>query len=239
MTLNKYRFKSENLVVDYITFKFQYLDNLHQTRITNYLFQLEFNSYQQSGKLTQPIKESLRFSSKNKFEVFFVIDNSYWQGILLNFPGLNAKHFYTLVKSKSIDCRIFSSAVLSRVDLYFSRNNKTDDKIEVIEFLHDCHRKLNLRKNNVSLEKNQRGLIFKIGNRKTNHYSRIYQNKNKNSLRFEYEMKGKFLQDYHSLLVEHRLEEFEQKLSSHFLLYFGKLLQIKINLNKLEFCFSN
>lgn len=137
---------------------------------------------------------------------------------MLNFPGLNANHFYTLVKSKSIDWTIFSEAVLSRVDLYFSRNNKTDNKIQVIEFLHDCHRKLNLRKNNVSLEKNQRGLILKIESRKSNHYSRIYQNKNKNSLRFEYEIKGKFLQDYHSLLVEHRLEEFEQKLSSHFLL---------------------
>ena len=39
-------------------------------------------------------------------------------------------------------------------------------------------------------------------------------------------MKEKFLQDYHSLLVEHRLEEFEQKLSSHFLVYFGKLLPL-------------
>ena len=223
---SKFSFKSEDLVVDYITFKFQDLNNLQQTRITNYLFKLGFNSYQQSGKLAQPIKESLRFSSKNKFEVSFVIDNSYWQGTLLNFPGLNANHFYTLVKSKSIDWRIFSSAVLSRFDLYFSRNNKTDDKIEVIEFLHDCNRKLNLRKNNVSLEKNQRGLILKIGSRKSNHYSRIYQNKNKNSLRFEYEMKGKFLQDYHSLLVDHRLEEFEQKLSSHFLVYFGKLLPL-------------
>lgn len=103
MTLNKYSFKSENLVVDYITFKFQYLDNLQQTIVTKYLLKLGFNSYQQSGKLAQPIKESLRFSSKNQFEVSFVTDNAYWQGTLLNFPGLNANHFYTLVKSKSID----------------------------------------------------------------------------------------------------------------------------------------
>lgn len=40
-------------------------------------------------------------------------------------------------------------------------------------------------------------------------------------------MKGKFLQEYHSLLVESRLEEFEQKLSSHFLISFGKLLPLK------------
>jgi len=40
-------------------------------------------------------------------------------------------------------------------------------------------------------------------------------------------MKGKFLQKYHSLLVENRLEEFEQKLSSHFLLSFGKFLPLQ------------
>lgn len=40
-------------------------------------------------------------------------------------------------------------------------------------------------------------------------------------------MKGKFLQEYHSLIVESRLEEFQQKLSSHFLISFGKLLPFK------------
>lgn len=63
---NKFSFKSEDLVVDYISFKFQHLDNFKQKEIINYLFKLGFNSYQQSGKLAQPIKESLRFSSKNK-----------------------------------------------------------------------------------------------------------------------------------------------------------------------------
>jgi hypothetical protein len=40
-------------------------------------------------------------------------------------------------------------------------------------------------------------------------------------------MKGKLLQKYHLLLVSNRLEEFEQKLSSHFLLSFGKLLPLQ------------
>jgi hypothetical protein len=65
-------------------------------------------------------------------------------------------------------------------------------------------------------------MILRIGNRKSNQYSRIYQKKN--SLRFELEMKGKFLQDYHLLLVSNRLEEFEKRLSFHFLLYFGYCL---------------
>jgi hypothetical protein len=39
-------------------------------------------------------------------------------------------------------------------------------------------------------------------------------------------MKGKFLQDSHTLLVENRLEEFEYKLIKYFLFYFGKLLPL-------------
>ena len=40
-------------------------------------------------------------------------------------------------------------------------------------------------------------------------------------------MKGKFIQKYHLLLVENRLDEFEHKLSSHFLVYFAKLLPLQ------------
>ena len=120
---------------------------------------------------------------------------------------------------------IFSSAVLNRFDLYYSRTNKIDDQISAREFLENSQKELNRRDRNVSLEKNSKGFILKIGNRRSNNYFRIYQGKN--SLKFEHEMKGKFLQKYHSLLVENRLEEFEQKLSSHFLISFGKLLPLK------------
>jgi hypothetical protein len=225
MKENKLTFQFQNLIVDYITFKFQDLDNLQQTRIAKYLFQLGFNSYQESGKLAKPIKELIFVHSKNKFQVSFVGDNSYWGGTLLNISGSNAAFFYRLVQEKYIDWRIFSSAVLSRLDLYYSRTNKIDDQISAREFLQNSQKELNRRDRNVSLEKNSKGFILKIGNRRSNNYFRIYQGKN--SLKFEHEMKGKFLQDYHSLLVENRLEEFEQKLSSHFLISFGKLLPLK------------
>jgi hypothetical protein len=39
-------------------------------------------------------------------------------------------------------------------------------------------------------------------------------------------MKGKFIQDYHLLLVLNNLEKFEHKLSNHFFYYFGKLLPL-------------
>ena len=75
---------------------------------------------------------------------------------------------------------------------------------------------------NISLEKNSKGLILKIGTRRSNNYSRIYQGKN--FLKFEHEMKGKFIKTYHTLLIQNHFEEFEHKLYIHFLTYFGKVL---------------
>jgi hypothetical protein len=72
MTRNKLSFESENLVVDWISFKFQKLEADVEIKIIDYLFKLQFNCYQESGKLAKPIKESIRFSSTNKFHVLLV-----------------------------------------------------------------------------------------------------------------------------------------------------------------------
>ncbi len=194
MNQNKFSFESENLVVDYISFKFQYLDNFTQTKIANYLLKLGFNSYQESGKLAKPRKESILVSSQNKYEVLFVADNPYWDGTILHFSGLNAKTFYSLIKQELVSWKLFSSATLGRFDLYFSRKNKREDKISVREFFENCQRQLKQANKNVSLEKNSKGLILKLESRRSNNYSRIYETKN--SLRFEHEMKGKFSQNY-------------------------------------------
>ena len=120
MKTNKLTFQSEDLVVDWISFKFQKLENSTLRKIAEYLFKLGFNSYQESGKLAKPMKESIVVSSKNKSEVIFVIDNSYWKGTIVQFSGNNAASFYNLVKNKLINCKLFSSATLGRVDLYYS-----------------------------------------------------------------------------------------------------------------------
>jgi hypothetical protein len=73
MNQNKLTFESEKLTVDWISFKFQHLENIEG--IAQYLFKIGFNSYQESGKLAKLIKESIFVSSKNKFQVCFVGDN--------------------------------------------------------------------------------------------------------------------------------------------------------------------
>lgn len=67
MNQNKLSFANENLVVDYISFKFQYLEDFTKTKIADYLFKIGFNSYQESGKLIKPIKEPILVNSKNQF----------------------------------------------------------------------------------------------------------------------------------------------------------------------------
>lgn len=64
MNQNKLTFQSQTLVVDCISFKFQYLEDFTKTTIANYLFKIGFNYYQESGKFAKPIKQSIP-SAKN------------------------------------------------------------------------------------------------------------------------------------------------------------------------------
>ena len=224
MNQNKLTFESESLVVDYITFKFQesYCD---PNKIAKYLFNLGFNSYQQSGKLSKPIREKMLVNSKNRFTILFVNDHSYWKGTLLQFSGLNASQFYSLAKQNLIDWKIFDKATLSRFDIYYSREKNKQDKISSADFLENCYKKIKQTSKNVNLEKTRTGVILKIGNRKGNNYSRIYQEEN--SLKFEYEMKGRSLEKSYNLLVLNNFQEMELNLTKQFLSYFSRLLPLQ------------
>ena len=226
MVSKNFSFKDENIGVDYIAFKFQKLDKPRRKKLTDYLFKIGFNSYFLIGKLKDSPKESIRVDFKNKFEVRFVIDNPYWDGVILDFTGQNGRLFYSLVQKKLIDWDIFSDATLSRFDINFSRKNKGSDKTAVEDFFEDCHRRVRKTNKNVSFKKKSDGLSLKIGHRKSNQFFRIYESKEQNSIKFEYEIKGQYIQNYQSLLVTNSFEEFEDKLSKRFLDYFGKLLPL-------------
>ena len=224
----KVNFESENLEVDYVSFKFQDLENSERIKLANYFYEIGFNSYQESGKLKEPIRNPMFITSKNRYQIVFVIANYRWPGTLLKFTGANAACFYSLVQKKLINWDLFSDAILGRFDLVYSRtNNPKVDKISGYVFLHNCHKKLHLSNQNAYFEKNNRGLMLKIGNRRSDQHSRIYEEMN--TLRFELEMKKTFIKKYHTLLVENCLDELEHKLSSHFLIYFGKLLPLEFS----------
>lgn len=218
-------FQSQNLVVDWVSFKFQYLSSSRLIDIANYLFKHGFNSYKQSAKLSKPNKEYINENPKNTFEVLFVTDTPHWKGTTLQFSGLNAQKFYTLMKDKLVSWELFSDATLGRFDVYYCRENKNQDLISSSDFLNNLYIKLKQTTKTIKLEKNSKSIILKIGNRKSNHYSRIYQRKN--LLRFELEMKGKILQNYNRLLIQNYFEEFEESMSNHFILYFGNILPLE------------
>jgi len=222
MNRKESNFKSENLVVHWLAFKVKKTEPFDRERLIQYLSLLGFNSYETYGQEDNSTKEPLLVKLENKFEVMFVNGDYYWKSNLIAFPGRSAIYFYSFVKKKAIRWEFLSPAILSRVDLHYSRKNQEKDDASVSEFFETSHRKLQQTNRNAILEKNSKGMILKIGHRKSQHYVRIYENKN--ALRFEYEIKGKFGGEYHSLLVSNELQEFEQKLSAHFFSHFGKLL---------------
>lgn len=60
-------------------------------------------------------------------------------------------------------------------------------------------------------------MLFKIGNRRSVRHYRLYTKHN--SFKFEFEIKRNFIKDFHHLLTEYRLEEFETTLSYTFFKY--------------------
>lgn len=117
MNQNQLTFSSQNLVVDYISLKFQNLQS-QQTEITNYLCNLGFNVYQESGRFKDPKKQELLTSPKNSFQVIIVLDNSYWPGSLVQFSGLNAFDLYRLIQDERFNWKMFDTAILNRFDIY-------------------------------------------------------------------------------------------------------------------------
>ena len=214
----KINFESENIDVDWISFKFNLLETKMQKSLVNYLFKLGFNSYVQSGKLLKAEKENLKVSPENNFSVLFVKEGPYWEGSLLHFSGKNANQFYQYAKTNSIDWNLFSNSVLSRLDLCYICDLPVNED-DVKEFFDACHTKLKL---NVNYEINRKGQMLKFGNRRSNRFSRIYIDKNR--LKFEHEIKGSLIEQYSEYLMTNSLDEFEFLLSQYFFHYFGNQL---------------
>lgn len=71
--LNKLTFKDANLTVDWIGFKFQSLDNFVQTKLAEYLFNIGFNSSQESGKLAKPVNQSNSYLQNESLLIFLKV----------------------------------------------------------------------------------------------------------------------------------------------------------------------
>ena len=101
-------------------------------------------------------------SFKNKFQVFFVFEAPYWKDTSVQFSGVSATCFYSLVRQNLTDREFFSSSILSSFDLNYVRRNKTGDTISVRHLLQKCQTKLTQINKNINSEKNSKDLTLKI-----------------------------------------------------------------------------
>ena len=187
-------FETELLSVDFISFNISRINSQQITRLASYFQSLGFNTSQKqldSNQSRQDINEN-NYSS-NPFEVYFILRIPYQKEIIqLQFPGVSGKQFYQLIKQGAIPWKKFTNPVFSRLDLVYQRISKFNDPISTTDFINSCYiqfQELHSSKNLLS-ERNKKGLVFKIGNRRSSKYYRIYTNQKKNLLRFEAEMKG-------------------------------------------------
>ena len=227
-------FQTELLQVDFITFNLTKVSNLQISQLATYFQNLGFKCYLKKTETSQSRQEYFNKNHwQNEFELDIILNLPYQKDIMqIQFPGLSANQFYQLIKQKSIHWEklVKFDIVLSRLDLVYERSHKLTDKISTKEFLNSSYiqfQELHPFKNLAS-ERNRKGLLLKIGNRKGRRHYRVYTGQKNNSLRFEAEMKGDLIKDFHDLLVASTFEQqdFESRLSYQFFKYSFQLFSI-------------
>ena len=235
-------FRTELLQVDFITFNLTKLSNLQISQLATYFQNLGFNCYLKKAETSQSRQEySNKNHFQNKFELDIILNLPYQKDMMqIQFPGLSANQFYKLIKQKSIQWDKLNKfdTVLSRFDLVYQRSHKLTDKISVTEFINSSFvqfQNLHPYKNLVA-ERNRKGLLLKIGNRKGRRHYRVYTGHQNNSLRFEAELKGDLIKDFHDLLIASTFDQqdFETRLSYQYFKYSFELFSRSIHTSHLD-----
>lgn len=229
MNQNKLTFDIENLVVDWIGFNIQGLVHKKQIKqIAKYLFQnFGFNSTFTIGSAGK--EEYLFNESKNKYKVSFRVYNYseiYWDGLKIDFSGLNGHQFYKFMGANLVNWKIFSHKKdirLSRLDLCYSCK-KTNAKTNFKTFLEQCYQKVVRNKaiKNFRLQQNSFSLILKIGRRGSPNHFRVYENFKE--IRFELEQRGLRLEAAQNYIFNDQIHNFEQIMVNNFFNYSKKVL---------------
>ena len=82
MNQNKLSFQSQNLIVDYLEFKFNVLPEFIKQKIVQSFFKLGFNSFNVDKKYRDPVQDSIQTNSNNQYQIQFVVNvSSYWNGV--------------------------------------------------------------------------------------------------------------------------------------------------------------
>ncbi len=220
-------FRTELIQVDFITFNITKLFESDINQLTAFFQNLGFDCYLKKTDISQSRQKVYNTNySKNQFELDFILTVPYQKDMMqIQFPGSSANQFSKLIKQKSIQWDKLNKfgIVLSRFDLVYQRSYKLTDKISPTEFINSSfvHFQNLHPSKNLAAERNQKGLLLKIGNRKGRRHYRVYTGYQKNSLRFEAELKGDLIKDFHDLLIVSTFDQqdFETRLSYQYLKY--------------------
>lgn len=211
MNQSKLSFANDNFTVDYVTFNFEQLDDIRKANLINYFYKLGFNSYDTDRKYWNAFDESIKYNSKNLYQIKFIKNiTPHWKGIAVAFPDDSEAYFYKLAKNNQIRWDLFDSSILSRFDLNYLRLLQSDEVHSVTQFLRTSQEEIKRKRINTELESSLNQKILKIASRRSSRCARIYTTDN--SLKFEIELRNNLIKDCNYLLVEASFEELESKL---------------------------
>ena len=91
-------FQSQNVFVDHISFKFQYLSSSPTIKIANYVFEVVFYFCKQSGKLSKPNRKCIMVTCENTLEVLFLLRCLIGTLVFFNFLDRMLKVFTVSLK---------------------------------------------------------------------------------------------------------------------------------------------
>jgi hypothetical protein len=225
MNQSKLSFKSENLVVDWISFN---IAGFSDPKIIGDRLFPYFNV-----SITMVDQSKIRFYDRRNIYNASIREHSkgHWIGSQIIFSGENATYFYKLIKTQKFNWSILKfdqcTLGLGRIDLCFSRPNDFNHTSELFDaFLVDSRSQIqnNTNTRHIKLQDFPDGKILKVNRRNNSVHYRVYQ-KNQN-VRFEIELKHrktKLVQDY---LFHNQLDVFEDILVIQHFQYSKRVLRL-------------
>ena len=222
MKQTKYSFESEKLQVDYITLNLK--NGKNNTRKIAQFFNRyhRFNCYSCDQKIESKNKEPYLdlLNPRYELEMVFVFNANpvNRNTILIQFSGLNAHHFYRILKTQEFNWEIFNLNDLSlgRIDISYIRSNQRIEKSNLLLFLQRSGDKFKTRYPNS--DPLIIGTTLGLGTRTGDYFLRVYS-PDDGSLKFELEIKKYKAKQMTLFLIRNSFGEFENSIVESFFRY--------------------
>jgi hypothetical protein len=218
----KYSFESEKLQVDYITLNLK--NGKNNTRKIAQFFSryYQFNCFSCDQKIgttnKKPYLNLVNPSYKLEMVFLFNANPVNRNTILIQFSGLNAHHFYQILKNQKFNWEIFdlNNLHLGRIDISYIRSNKIIEESNLLLFFRKSEEKFKMRYPKSSPQ--VIGTTLALGTRTGDFFLRVYS-PNNYSLKFELEIKKYKSKQLTPFLIHNSFVDFEHSIVEFFFRY--------------------